>query len=78
MPADYVPAAPVRRVGRQGPDPRGWSSKMIEKGWAGQEEIDAALRRAFASEVDEAVEWAEKSPYPDPARCWTTSTRAGT
>lgn len=39
---------------------------MRERGWAGQADIDEeheAVRRL----VDEAVEWAENSPYPDPS-----------
>ncbi|MFB3777852.1 MAG: thiamine pyrophosphate-dependent dehydrogenase E1 component subunit alpha [Bryobacteraceae bacterium] len=39
---------------------------MRSKGWAGQEVIDQVYKR-IREEVDEAVEWAEKSPYPDPA-----------
>ena len=39
---------------------------MLSKGWAGQEELDH-LHRDIQREVDEAVTWAEKSPYPDPS-----------
>ncbi len=39
---------------------------MRSKGWAEQEEIDQIYKR-IREEVDEAIEWAEKSPYPDPS-----------
>jgi pyruvate dehydrogenase E1 component alpha subunit len=63
--ADYVPkhlwekwAArdPIRRI----------EQVMIERGWARQEDLDGTwigVRRT----ADEAVEWAENSPYPEPA-----------
>jgi pyruvate dehydrogenase E1 component alpha subunit len=40
--------------------------RMIEEGWATQDEIDQA-HAAVRQEVDDAVAWAEQSPYPDPA-----------
>ena len=44
----------------------GLRRKMLEKGWA-----DAAVVESIASgilrEIDEAVEWAERQPYPDPS-----------
>jgi pyruvate dehydrogenase E1 component alpha subunit len=39
---------------------------MIGQEWAGQGEIDAIHAR-IRGEIDEAVAWAEKSPFPDPA-----------
>ena len=39
---------------------------MIEKGWKTRAEIDAACA-GIRQEVDEAIQWAEQSPYPDPA-----------
>ena len=39
---------------------------MLEKGWKTRAEIDAACAR-IRQEVDEAIQWAEQSPYPDPA-----------
>jgi TPP-dependent pyruvate/acetoin dehydrogenase alpha subunit len=39
---------------------------MLDRGWAGQAEIDGT-RAGIRAEIDEAVEWAEKSPYPDPS-----------
>ncbi len=41
--------------------PRCWNN-----GWATQGEMDTCAR-ASAQEIDEAVAWAEKSPFPDPA-----------
>jgi pyruvate dehydrogenase E1 component alpha subunit len=39
---------------------------MRAKGLASQEDIDRIYKR-IREEVDEAVEWAENSPYPDPS-----------
>jgi len=64
-PADYVPkhlfqewAAkdPIQRLERQ----------MVERGWASRKQI-AGFHEDVRREVDEAVEWAEACPYPDPA-----------
>jgi pyruvate dehydrogenase E1 component alpha subunit len=62
-PGDYVPKHlweewaqkdPIRRL-------EGW---MLERGWASQAEVDGTHAR-IRQEVDEAVAWAENSPYPD-------------
>jgi TPP-dependent pyruvate/acetoin dehydrogenase alpha subunit len=37
---------------------------MVERRWSDEEGL-AAAREAVRKEVDEAVEWAEASPYPD-------------
>ncbi len=64
-PADYVPKelfelweqrCPIRRVER----------RLLDEGWdspAAIEAVHARVRR----EIDEAIEWAENSPYPDPS-----------
>jgi TPP-dependent pyruvate/acetoin dehydrogenase alpha subunit len=39
---------------------------MLDEAWATQGEIDEA-HAAIAREVDDAVAWAEQSPYPDAA-----------
>lgn len=41
-------------------------AKMIEREWAEQGEIDE-LHARVRDEIDEAVAWAEQSPFPDPA-----------
>jgi pyruvate dehydrogenase E1 component alpha subunit len=52
-----------------------WSAKdpvkrsenlLIENGWATRDEIEA-LHERIRRITDEAIEWAENSPYPDPA-----------
>jgi pyruvate dehydrogenase E1 component alpha subunit len=52
-----------------------WSAKdpvkrcenlLLENGWATADEIDA-LHERIRRITDEAIEWAENSPYPDPA-----------
>jgi pyruvate dehydrogenase E1 component alpha subunit len=40
--------------------------RMLIEGWASQDDLDAA-RAAVKAEVDDAVEWADQSPWPDPA-----------
>jgi pyruvate dehydrogenase E1 component alpha subunit len=64
-PADYVPAHLFEEWGRKDPILR-LEERMIEKGWADREELDG-VRAAIRGEVDAAIEWAENSPYPDPA-----------
>ncbi len=64
-PGDYVPKHLWEEWGKKDPILK-IETLMQEKGWAGQGEIEqfyARLRR----EVDEAIEWAENSPYPDPS-----------
>ncbi len=64
-PGDYVPKHLWAEWAAKDPLLR-LEQLMRERGWAGQAEIDelyARLRR----EVDEAIDWAEKSPYPDPS-----------
>jgi pyruvate dehydrogenase E1 component alpha subunit len=39
---------------------------LIEKGWATRESIDQTCA-SIRQEVDEAIAWAEASPYPDPS-----------
>ena len=41
-------------------------ARMTAEGWAERNEIDA-IQAAVRKEVDEAVAFAEASPYPDPA-----------
>jgi pyruvate dehydrogenase E1 component alpha subunit len=41
-------------------------ARMIVEGWAEKDEIDA-LQSSVRKEVDDAVAFAEASPYPDPA-----------
>jgi TPP-dependent pyruvate/acetoin dehydrogenase alpha subunit len=53
---EWAKKDPIDRLERQ----------MLSQGWAGQEEIDR-LHADIRKEVDEAVAWAEQSPYPDPS-----------
>ena len=41
-------------------------TRMIQKEWAAREEIDQ-LHAGIRKEIDEAVEWAENNPFPDPS-----------
>lgn len=63
--ADYVPPALFREWEQRDPIRR-LRARMMERSLAEEGELDrhhAALLR----ELDEAVAWAEQSPYPDPA-----------
>jgi pyruvate dehydrogenase E1 component alpha subunit len=64
-PAHYVPSHLFEEWGRLDPIVR-LEAKMIEREWAEQGEIDE-LHRRVRTEIDEAVAWAEQSPFPDPA-----------
>jgi len=63
--ADYVPKHLWDEWGKLDPIRR-LETRMIDNGWSTPAECEAARARVLR-EVDEAVEWAEKSPYPDPA-----------
>jgi len=63
--AEYVPPGMFEEWGRKDPIVR-LEKKMVERDWATQGEIDA-MHDEIRQEVDEAVEWAEKSPYPEPS-----------
>jgi pyruvate dehydrogenase E1 component alpha subunit len=64
-PAEYVPKHLWAEWAKKDPIAR-LEKQMIERGWGCREEIDAAKAR-IVKEVDDAVEWADRSPYPDPA-----------
>lgn len=63
--AHYVPQGLFDEWGKLDPIVQ-MQAKMLKQGWAEQAELDATHARVHA-EVDEAVAWAEQSPYPDPA-----------
>ena len=63
--AHYVPQALFEEWGRLDPIIR-LEKRMLDETWVTQGEIDDA-HAAVAREVDEAVEWAEQSPFPDAA-----------
>jgi pyruvate dehydrogenase E1 component alpha subunit len=63
--ADYVPAGLREEWAAKDPIAR-LETRMIQKEWAAREEIDQ-LHAGIRKEIDEAVEWAENNPYPDPA-----------
>ncbi len=63
--AHYVPQGLFEEWGKMDPITR-LEARMLAEGWAGRETLDRA-RAAVHSEVDQAVAWAEQSPFPDPA-----------
>jgi len=63
--AHYVPKELFEEWGKLDPIVR-LEARVLAEGWAAQEELDSA-RAAVKAEVDDAVEWADHSPWPDPA-----------
>lgn len=63
--AHYVPKELFEEWEKRDPIVR-LQSRMIENGWADRAELDA-IRSGILAEIDEAVAWAEASPYPDPS-----------
>lgn len=63
--ADYVPKHLWDEWGKLDPIAR-LETRMLKEGWASRSELDD-LHDQIRHEVDEAVAWAESSPYPDPA-----------
>jgi pyruvate dehydrogenase E1 component alpha subunit len=61
--AHYVPKVLFEEWGKLDPITR-LEARMLAERWADQAELDAA-RAAVVQEVDDAVAWAEQSPYPD-------------
>jgi pyruvate dehydrogenase E1 component alpha subunit len=61
----YVPKDLFDEWGKLDPITR-FEARMLVEGWSTQTAIDE-LRAAVHREADEAVAWAEQSPYPDPA-----------
>jgi len=62
-PGDYVPKHLWEEWGKKDPILR-LENLMLDRGWAERGEIDR-VRAEIRREVDEAVDWAEKSPLPD-------------
>lgn len=61
--AHYVPAGLFDEWGKLDPIVR-LQRKMLENGWATEEELQE-VRAGILQEIDEAVAWADKSPFPD-------------
>ncbi len=63
--AHYVPKELFEEWERMDPIAR-LRSKMLANGWADEAGLER-VRAGILREIDEAVEWADRSPYPDPA-----------
>lgn len=63
--AHYVPKELFEEWGKLDPIVR-LEKRMVEEGWAKPDDLEA-VRAAVRAEVDDAVEWADQSPWPDPA-----------
>jgi len=61
--AHYVPKGLFEEWGKLDPIVR-LEKRMLDEAWATQEEIDE-VHASINREVDDAVAWAEQSPYPD-------------
>lgn len=64
-PADYVPKHLWAEWAERDPILR-LERLMLDRGWVLQAELDRRRAR-MREEIDEAIAWAENSPYPDPA-----------
>lgn len=64
-PAEYVPKHLYEQWAKKDPILR-LEKLMIRKRWADRAAIDR-VHAEIRGEVDQAVEWAENSPYPDPS-----------
>ena len=64
-PAEYVPRSLFEEWSKRDPILM-LQKNMVERTWATEVDFKQLHARILA-EVDEAVEWAEQSPYPDPA-----------
>ncbi|HLI85019.1 MAG TPA: thiamine pyrophosphate-dependent dehydrogenase E1 component subunit alpha [Bryobacteraceae bacterium] len=62
--ADYVPKHLWEEWAKLDPIKR-LEERMLDEGWTTQRDLDS-LNSRIRDEVDEAVAWAENSPYPDP------------
>jgi TPP-dependent pyruvate/acetoin dehydrogenase alpha subunit len=63
--ADYVPKQLWDEWAAKDPIPR-LERLMLENRWAGATDIDR-MNGEISQQIDEAIEWADKSPYPDPS-----------
>src|SRR5580704_1599841 len=63
--ADYVPKELWEKWAARDPIQR-LEGLMLENGWADAAEIDQ-MNGEIARAIDEAIEWADNSPYPDPS-----------
>ncbi|MCS7025274.1 MAG: thiamine pyrophosphate-dependent dehydrogenase E1 component subunit alpha [Bryobacteraceae bacterium] len=64
-PADYVPKDLFQKWSQRCPIQQ-LEKRMLDNSWASRQEIDA-LHQQIKQEVDQAIEQAEQSPYPDPS-----------
>src|SRR3984893_3988975 len=63
--ADYVPKELWEEWAARDPIQR-LERLLVEKRWAGATDIDR-MNGEIAQQIDEAIEWADNSPYPDPS-----------
>ena len=63
--AHYVPKDLFDKWAKLDPITR-LEARMLSEGWADRQQLDR-VQAGIRAEVDEAVAWAENSPYPDPA-----------
>jgi pyruvate dehydrogenase E1 component alpha subunit len=57
--------------GRRPNDPiNRWENKLLQRKWATEDEIKQIFARVD-KQIDEAVQFAEESPFPDPSELYT-------
>ena len=64
-PADYVPPHLFEQWAERDPLLL-LERRMLDAGWVAPEDLERA-RAALQQELDAAIEWAERSPYPEPS-----------
>ena len=67
--AGYVPKELFEEWEKKDPIPR-YQKVLIQEEIVTRDDIEQ-LQKQIVAEIDQAVEWAEKSPYPDPEECLT-------
>jgi TPP-dependent pyruvate/acetoin dehydrogenase alpha subunit len=63
--AHYVPKELFEEWGKLDPIVR-LEKRMLDESWATRHDVEA-VRAAVKAEVDDAVDWADRSPWPDPS-----------
>jgi len=67
--AGYVPKELFDEWEKKDPIPR-YQKVLIQEEIVTRDDIEQ-MQKQIVAEIDQAVEWAEKSPYPDPEECLT-------
>ena len=69
-PAKYRTREEVNKVRAESDPIELVRARILEKGWASEDELKA-IERSVRDQVNEAAEFAQAGPEPDPAELWT-------